>query len=1149
MTKKNIFHIVLTGLTLGLIAIFIQTASSSSLNLSFIPDLVLNDEISMEAQKALAYIAQNEGIAPEDLVIVNEFPRASELLARTFQAVTLLDTAGDHFFSLLVDKETGEVLENEAILAAEEHAYNLKYGKLQPELYEHLQTMQDDDTVLVTIWVAAPPGKSVSEREQEAMATLAAKYPEAQAAIELNGKPMDVEDPELAEQIYKEYVALMRGGMNERVQPLVDALEAQGVEVQTTDGLPAVTATLSKETILELAEREEVGSIYLAEGGERRPALDSSTPANRAHSVWQRGFNGLGVKIAILENGNVDFTSNTTDCPSSSNNCFVYPGLSTPGSGIIADDEHATVVASAAASNHSTHTGMASNATIMSAGINGSTRQHDINALVWALNNGADVINASYAWEICTNQMDIIDRAFDHYARIEHRFFAVVAGNNIGCTYPYILSPGKGWNLLTVGAYDNLNSVQWSDDIMWNNSLWGNPASLDREKPEVVAPGVHVVGIKRNGIFSTNDSYLHTGTSIASPQVAGLAALLIHRNVALRVWPEASRAIIMASAVHNIDGPQNIPTGQDLKDGAGGIDASLADTIASIRSMSDTSPCQSPCWWGININNTGFPKKTYLYRYFLANRGERIRVAISWWSYADCPSESNCNYDGLDTDLQLGVKDPAGNWVPGAWTASHDNNYELVDFIAPMTGEYKIAVYKERADETSNFLGIAWVKMATYIPYFWSSNSGIDTTLYIRNDDAEPKPVTVSVFNDAGNYVYGATQTINPNAVWSYNPTNNNTTHYTAVVSGSEDISVVSVQKYIGYDSYAAFTGVSHPTTTDFIPIVHKNNSGYNQHIFIQNTSGTVATVTIEFKVGTAGSNCTLSNIPIPANGRYYVSTANLSCLGTTFIGSAYISSSQPIATLGVQYKGSTSILHASNDQNAALKAFAPLIQNNNSGYYSGFAEQNASASTQTLWASFFHGKTQGVFQNGSFCSNASQSTTAYKSYIVNASPGSNCASIANAEYYGTSNGNVTVNVNQIAPGVNNFATDYRAITAPGYMVTIPYMEMYNGNWVGGFAVRNTTTNPTTITISLYALDGTLINYNNGGQQNPLSITLGSRETYICNPGTSTCFSYLTNTKGSVVITSSNAPIAVVVNNMLINSSYDGLMTYEGIHR
>jgi hypothetical protein len=207
-----------------------------------------------------------------------------------------------------------------------------------------------------------------------------------------------------------------------------------------------------------------------------------------------------------------------------------------------------------------------------------------------------------------------------------------------------------------------------------------------------------------------------SGTSHAAPQVAGLVALLIHRNSALGAWPEAAKAIIMASATHNIIGPTIIVRGQgDLRDGAGAINAALADTVAQLRADASTT-CQEPCWWGDYIDNSNFPVGTEWERNFFARKGDLVRVAIAWWANADTPS-NNYSFDRLDTDLDLRIKGPNGQYVPNVYSVSWDNNYEMVEFVAPQTGNYRIAVHKVRADETYNFLGIAFVRLPrVYIP-------------------------------------------------------------------------------------------------------------------------------------------------------------------------------------------------------------------------------------------------------------------------------------------------------------------------------------------------------------------------------------------------------------------------------------------------
>jgi hypothetical protein len=182
--------------------------------------------------------------------------------------------------------------------------------------------------------------------------------------MERSGKPMDVDDPALAERIYEEYVQILNGEAVTRIHPLVEALGAQGFAVRTAEGLPAVTVTLPKQSIEVLAARDDVGVIYLSEGGRRHLLLDSAVPTNLAPTIWARGYDGTGVDVAILEEGNVDFTSPPwSGCPDG-DNCFRHQGSTRDGSSGV--DWHATLVASAAASDHATYRGMAPGATISS---------------------------------------------------------------------------------------------------------------------------------------------------------------------------------------------------------------------------------------------------------------------------------------------------------------------------------------------------------------------------------------------------------------------------------------------------------------------------------------------------------------------------------------------------------------------------------------------------------------------------------------------------------------------------------------------------------------------------------------------------------------------------------------------------------------
>jgi hypothetical protein len=546
------------------------------------------------------------------------------------------------------------------------------------------------------------------------------------------------------------------------------------------------------------------------------------------------------------------------------------------------------------------------------------------------INHGADILNASIGWCPGTTQMDVIDKAFDYYARTENRMVVVAAGNNDpNCPFDYVNSPAKGWNVLSVGAYDDHNDANWSNDTMAGFSEWVNPASIhnDHEKPEIVAPGVAIESIGADGNLAA--TAVTSGTSFSAPQVAGLAALLIHRNASLRAWPEAGRAIIMASAVHNIDGPSNIPSGQDLKDGAGGIDAALADTVAAngTTDFSNTTPCSGPCWWGLSINSSNFPVGSYLYRSFKASRGEHIRTAISWWSNADCASESNCNYDRLDTDLNLAVYAPDGSLVSGGYSASWDNNYELVDFTAPQTGQYSIGVYKASANETSNYVGVAWVKDGTYLPDLANqyNGNGRVSELYLQNEGSLARNVTVSYINPDGSIPSYASDTcyLTPNQTCRILVSDSNRIPNggirSAIVNGGEDVSVaVANQRLSSPYSNGAYTGVQNGLTsgTYYVPTVLRNRSGAsgvaNTEFAVQNVGLVPMTIQIQLIAwpGTQLLNFTKTSPTIAAGAtyRYYLVNESPNNVPDQWYGSAIVTAGGPIAVLSNMVAGSNII-------------------------------------------------------------------------------------------------------------------------------------------------------------------------------------------------------------------------------------------------
>jgi hypothetical protein len=620
---------------------------------------------ALSTEGVLRHVARTRGVPRASLEITGQTSQALPLTGHTLRLAKVMDRTTGRVYVIATDT-VGRIVDAEALQAAERQAYAERYGKLSPQLYEQMQQADRGETIPVLIWLDDQGKVPVPQRP----------LPGKTAAI----------DTAKSEAIQSRHREQMSEAITQIQTPVRNRITALGGHVSYASRYaPLIAAEISPMAIRALEDHSGVVAIDLADSSGERKQMDSAAQTVRADRVWDQGYTGSAAQtVAILEGYNID-----TDNP--------YLSVIARRSGSLDDpDEHKTQVAGVVASQHTTYRGIAPDVGLLDASYDPALGYTEtIAAADWAISNGAQVINASIGTKT-DGEMYVMDRYFDYIARHSYVTIVAAAGNTSTCDPEgYVTGYGLGYNILTVGSFDDADTADWDDDTMSSFSCYKDPASphSDREKPEVAAVG-EAITTTCSPFWTGADicPLSDPGTSFAAPAVAGQAALLMQRNSYLTDWPEAIRAIIMASAINNIEGNSRLSE----YDGAGGVDVYMADTVVKNN------------WWAVdNLTESSFDGNNYdISAYFEA--GEHVRVVIAW----DSSPSSDYASDPLDADLDLYVFHPNGSPVSGADSDTWDNSYEIVEFEATYTGDHTIRVYKSRFDGSLEYLGVAWARVA-----------------------------------------------------------------------------------------------------------------------------------------------------------------------------------------------------------------------------------------------------------------------------------------------------------------------------------------------------------------------------------------------------------------------------------------------------
>ena len=383
----------------------------------------------------------------------------------------------------------------------------------------------------------------------------------------------------------------------------------------------AVYCEATKATITQIASRTDVVLIERGgseEGGLIEPVeVRESTPEElgrglawgvskiNADDAWALGYEGQGVIVGVIDTG-VDY--NHTDL--NTNMWHDTPAGLHLGYDFYDNDNdpmdtygHGTHCAGSVAGMGAagTETGVAPQAVIMALRINYYSGGYPtwIQAMEFATANGAAVLSMSMGTTPVGNTTLRTAEENLLTAGVYHSVAAANDGPGAGsirasgdCPPPWFhpdqIQHGGMTAVVTVGATDNndnIASFSSRGPVTWWGDYTGSNPLID---PDISGPGVNVVSTQWNGGYTTM-----SGTSMATPHLAGVAALILSANSNLSV---AQMDSIIETTSLDLGS-----SGKDNTYGAGRVDAYQAVVAAlSMTSTEDSQEAVVPAAMGIS---------------------------------------------------------------------------------------------------------------------------------------------------------------------------------------------------------------------------------------------------------------------------------------------------------------------------------------------------------------------------------------------------------------------------------------------------------------------------------------------------------------------------------------------------------------------
>ncbi|WP_326813686.1 MULTISPECIES: S8 family serine peptidase [unclassified Streptomyces] len=272
------------------------------------------------------------------------------------------------------------------------------------------------------------------------------------------------------------------------------------------------------------------GRVRLAGGVEKiwldarvDAAMETSNAQIGTPAAWEAGLTGKGVKVAVLDTG-VDLTHPDLEDRVTETKSFIE------GQEVADRHGHGTHVSStvggSGAASDGKEKGVAPDATLAVGKVlsdqGSGTESQIIAGMEWAAKDiHARIVSMSLGSSEGSDGTDPMAEAVNTLSKETGALFVIAAGN--AGSPGTIGSPGAADSALTIGAVDPADKRAYF-------SSQGPRLGDKALKPDLSAPGVNILAARSQLVTGSGPYTSMSGTSMATPHVAGVAALLAQKH-------------------------------------------------------------------------------------------------------------------------------------------------------------------------------------------------------------------------------------------------------------------------------------------------------------------------------------------------------------------------------------------------------------------------------------------------------------------------------------------------------------------------------------------------------------------------------------------------------------------------------------------